>query len=146
MPAARLEADDGLAAEAAAAKLCKYLPSVVQLDRRADARGDRALREHARHLAQSVRRYEGVLARRVVVRRDLALSEPFLVRREDRRDEAAAGFEDVGVAPDRLRAVDEIEDSVDPIRVRRAHCTDTINGTGSQHHFDTPSARITTPP
>ncbi len=51
-----LEADDGLAAEAAVAKLFEQLSHSVQFNRGADARGDRAVREHARNLAQPLRR------------------------------------------------------------------------------------------
>src|ERR1700685_1405537 len=47
-----LHADDGLAAEAAVAELFEHLPRGVQLHRGADARTDRAVREHPRHLLQ----------------------------------------------------------------------------------------------
>ena len=51
-----LEADDGLAAEAAVTKLFEHLPRAVQFNRGADARSDRAVREHARNLVQPLRR------------------------------------------------------------------------------------------
>lgn len=45
------EAYDGLAAEAALAKAVEDLARTVEVHRGADARGDRAVREHARNLA-----------------------------------------------------------------------------------------------
>jgi hypothetical protein len=52
---APLEADDSLAVEAAAAEFLERLAYVVRLNNRVNARGDRAIREHARNLSQSLR-------------------------------------------------------------------------------------------
>jgi hypothetical protein len=38
------------------AKLFEYLPGAIQVDRGADARSDRAVREHAPNLAKPLRR------------------------------------------------------------------------------------------
>jgi hypothetical protein len=51
-----LEVDDGLAAEAAIAKLFEHLARAVQFNHGADARSDRAVREHARNLVEPLRR------------------------------------------------------------------------------------------
>jgi hypothetical protein len=51
-----LETDDGLAAEAAAAKLFENLRRTVQFHRGPDARGDRPICKHTRDLAQPLRR------------------------------------------------------------------------------------------
>ena len=51
-----LEADDGLAAEAAVAKRFEQLGHAVQFNRGADARSDRAVREHAHNRVQPLRR------------------------------------------------------------------------------------------
>lgn len=101
-------------------KLVENLPGIVQLNSGADARSDGAVTEHARNLAQSFRRQQGIVARGVVVRCDVVLGEPRLVCREDRRDEDAARLENLSVAADCLRIVDEIEDRVNAVRVRRA--------------------------
>jgi hypothetical protein len=52
----RLEADDGLAAKAAAAKLFEHLARAAQFNHGADARSDSAVREHVRNLVQPLRR------------------------------------------------------------------------------------------
>ena len=51
-----LKANDGLAAEAAVAKLFEQLARAVQFNHRADARSDRAVRKHVRDLVQPLRR------------------------------------------------------------------------------------------
>ncbi|HJZ00832.1 MAG TPA: hypothetical protein VJ305_08925 [Streptosporangiaceae bacterium] len=51
-----LEADDSLAMEAAVATFLAHLADVVRLNNGANARSDRAIREHARNLGQSLRR------------------------------------------------------------------------------------------
>jgi hypothetical protein len=50
-----LEADDSLAVEAAAAEFLEHLAYVARLNNRVNARSDRAIREHARNLSQSLR-------------------------------------------------------------------------------------------
>jgi len=55
------------------------------------------------------------------MRRDLAVSEPPFVCRISRRDEAAAALEKLGAAADCVRAVDQIEDRVDAVRVSRMY-------------------------
>jgi hypothetical protein len=54
-----LEADHGLAAETAVAKLFENLARAVQFNYGADARSDRAVREHMRNLVQALRRRQG---------------------------------------------------------------------------------------
>ena len=51
-----LEADDGLAAETAVAKLFEQLARAVQFNHGADARSDRAVREHVSDRVQALRR------------------------------------------------------------------------------------------
>ena len=51
-----LKANDGFAAEAAVAKLFEQLARAVQFNHGADARSDRAVREHVRDLVQPLRR------------------------------------------------------------------------------------------
>src|SRR5271169_1501135 len=77
-----LEADEGLAAKAAVAKLFEG----------ADACSDRAAREHVRNLVKPSRRRQGTRGRRNVVRRDLPLCEPPFVCRIDRREKVTSGL------------------------------------------------------
>src|SRR6478672_8364113 len=119
-----LEADDGLATEAAVAKLFEHLARAIQFNHGADTRSDRALREHVRNLVKPFWRRQGICARRNVVRRDLALSEPPFVCRIDRRDKTASRLENLGIAPDRVRTIDKIEDRIDTARVR---CEQRVN-------------------
>jgi hypothetical protein len=135
-----LEADDGLAAEAAAPKLFEHLARAVQVNRGADARSDRAVSEQARNLCQPLPGREGIGARRNVMRRDFTFCEPPLVCRVDRRDKAAPGFENVGIAADCVRTVDEIEDHVDTIRMSRAQCADHLYGFGVVDFFGAEAA------
>ena len=51
-----LKANDGLAAEAAVAKLFERLARAVQFNHGADTRSDRAILEHVRDLVQPLRR------------------------------------------------------------------------------------------
>jgi hypothetical protein len=74
------------------------------------------------------------------VRRDLALSEPAFVCRENRRDEAAAGLDNLRVAADCVRAVDEIEDCVDAVRVSRSQRVGHLDGFGVVHLFGAEAA------
>ena len=115
MPAARssygrgvLQADDGLAAEAALAKLFEDLAHAVQFYCGADPRGDRTVGQQARDLGQPLRRQEGIRARRAVVRSDLPGGEPPFVGCENRRDQAAAGPDEFRVTADGLRAADQV--------------------------------------
>jgi ABC-type multidrug transport system ATPase subunit len=55
-----LDADDGLAAQAATADLLQHLPGSVQSDGGTDARGDRTLREHLRDPGQPLGRYQRI--------------------------------------------------------------------------------------
>ena len=50
-----LEADDNLAVEAAVTEFFAHLAYVVRLNSGVNARGDCAIREHARNLCQSLR-------------------------------------------------------------------------------------------
>src|ERR1700691_3881945 len=61
---------------------------------------------------------------------DVTVSEPAFIRREDRRDYGAAGLDDVRVAADGVRAVDQIEDAVDPARVSRVDRVDDVDSRG----------------
>ena len=76
------------------------------------------------------------------MRRDFALSEPVCVCRIKRGDEVASSFENLSVATDRVLAVDEIEDRVDTIRVRRAQCADYVDAFGVVNFFGTEAASL----
>jgi len=76
------------------------------------------------------------------VRRDLALGEPPFVRRMNRRDEAAGAFENLAVTADSVRTVDEVENGIDPIRMRRAQRVDHLAGFGIVDFFGTETASL----
>src|SRR6476646_11733513 len=135
-----LEADDSLAAEAAVAKLFERLARAVQFNHGADAGSDRAVREHVRNLVKPFWRRQGICARRNVVRRDLALSEPPFVCRIDRRDKTASRLENLGVAADRVRTIDKIEDRIDTARMRCAQGVNYVDGLGVVDFFGTEEA------
>jgi hypothetical protein len=70
----------------------------------------------------------------------LALREPPFVCRVDGRDKAASGPENLSVAADCLRIVDEIEDRVNAVRVRRAQRVNYLDGFGVVDFFGTETA------
>ncbi len=76
------------------------------------------------------------------MRRDLALSEPSFVGRVKRRDEAASGLEDLSVAADCVRTVDEIEDGVGAVWVRRAQRAGHVDGCSVVDFFGTEVASL----
>ena len=88
------------------AEFVQYLPGGVQAGGGPDARGDRPVGEHLRDRDQPLGRDQGIGAGGMVVCGDLAVSKPAFVRREDGRDQASPGPDDLGVAADRVRAAD----------------------------------------
>ena len=60
----------------------------------------------------------------------LAMREPRFLRDVDRRDDAAAGFENLRIAADCIRIVDEIEDRINALWMSRLQRADYIAGFG----------------
>jgi hypothetical protein len=123
-----LQADDGLAAQGAAAELVQPLPGGVRVGGGTDTRGDRAVREHRRDCGQPFGRDQGIGPGGMVTRSDLPLREPAFAGREDGRDQASAGPDDPGVAADRVRAADQVQDGTGAAGVSGAQRIDHVRG------------------
>jgi|HubBroStandDraft_6_1064221.scaffolds.fasta_scaffold670159_1 hypothetical protein len=64
----------------------------------------------------------------MVTRGDLPLREPAFAGREDGRDQASAGPDDPGVAADRVRAADQVQDGTGAAGVSGAQRIDHVRG------------------
>src|SRR6202034_3754588 len=137
-----LEADDSLATQAASAEVVQYLRGVGECGGGTDTCGNRAVREHLSDRVQSLRRYQGILTGGMVVRGDVTLREPAFVRSEDGRYQLPAAPDDLGVAANGVRAIDQVEDGIDTVGVIGVKRIDYVNGLAVVHLFGSKTTRL----
>jgi hypothetical protein len=116
--------------EAAVAEFFARLAYAVRLNNGVNTGGDRAIREHARNLGQSLRRGQWIRERCNIECGDLVFSEPLFVCCVTRRDKTASGLNNLSIPADYVWTVDQIEDSIDAVRVRSAQRSEHVGSLG----------------
>ena len=69
------------------------------------------------------------------MRGDLTLGKPAFVRRENGRDQAPSGPDDLGVAADSIRTTDQVKNGIDAVGMIGAQRFDHVNGLAVVHLF-----------